>query len=290
MQKARAEGAAKGMSLTERPGRLAKRAFEALPTRTAVRVGEDVTRGGAGDIHIQVIKKAARKLGISSDEVIDKMYDPVTNRVKKEAAQGFTIGREGKFVTRSEMADLGGKMESLSQKRLEQEQLVKDPAGKKAALRAGSTDPVEQLKRQRRGEKLNSGLKKINSEIKLLDKGNTRESPEALRRLEARSKPMPGEYTSQLKKGISSRISTLVKRRGVLKNLGRKAGLLGVVVSPFTTGEAAVGVTSEDKNEQWRSLEVLFGLPEFSTGRGLSEKERKERPIWIDPVTGAGKI
>ena len=76
----------------------------------------------------------------------------------------------------------------------------------------------------------------------------------------------------------------------MLKALGRKAGLLGLVASPYTTGEALVGLGSKDRNTRLRSVEILQGLPDFSTGRGLTEKEKKEIPVWNNPTTGEWKI
>jgi hypothetical protein len=290
MQKARREGAAKGEAPAKRPGDVAKRHFEARPTRPAVKVEGKVTRAGAYGNHLEAIRKRAGELGVSTDEVIDKMYDPKTDRLRPGADEGFSVGREGKFVNREQMKSLGGADESGKQRTLESRARKAGMPEYKAAVRAGSTDPKEQYRRKMRVSRLNAGMKAIDKEIKLLERGNTRESPQALRRLESMSRVQPAEYKPQFRQGRIGRIATLIKRRGALKNAGRRGGLLSVAVSPFTTGEALVGVTSQEKNEKLRSIETLFGLPEFSTGRGLSEKEKKERPIWIDPITGAGKI
>jgi hypothetical protein len=130
----------------------------------------------------------------------------------------------------------------------------------------------------------------INRETNSLLKGNTINSPESIRAADAASRSGRPGARANLAKAISRRLHQLTRRKGALGSLGRGKGVLSILGTPFTTGEALAGVNSSDPNERWKSLETLLGLPEFSTGRGLSEKEKKMKPVWYDPKTGAGEI
>jgi hypothetical protein len=263
---ARAKFKGRPTKTPKRPGRLAKRAFEALPMRPAAMIQGEVVRGRRGEIHAQMLERVARTRNIGYEELIDKIYDPITDKPLPGSEPGFSLGREGKFLNREQMETIvGGPGESGQQRDRTRAKFRRDPMEFKSQLRAESQDPVEQYRRRQRGKKTALGLRQIKDEIKTLSK--TEKTPEVL-----------------------SRIQQLTRRKGLLKNLAKKAGVFSFVTTPFTTGEALSGLNSSDKNEQLRSIETMLGLPEFSTGRSLSEKEKNQKQIWFDPITGEGKI
>jgi len=273
--------------------RAAKRAFESSSTRAAVKGPGGVSRGAT---HATVYEDIARRADTGFDAIIDEAYDPVSGKPTGLYDEGFSVGQEGKFKTRTEMGLMRGEdpkhakyMSSEVMSEMEQDQA--EALSRRQARAEGSTDPKEHYRRRTRAKKAHYYLRQINEEQKLLTgkNPNTRKSPEALRKLAVERGKRPGAGL-EFRQAVQKRIGSLARRAGSLKNLSRKAGVLGVVVSPYTTGEALVGLGSKDKNEQLRSIETLNGLPEYSTGRGMTNKEKEERPVWHDPTTGEWKI
>lgn len=275
----------------------AKRAFEGSSTRAAVKGPTGVTRGR---VHVQAYETIAEKAGKTFSEVVDDAYDTVTDKPTGMYDEGFTKGQEGKFVSRHDEGLRRG-MKKENTKYISSEQIAQeeqrmgrdDPSEARRRTRAGgSADPADHERRRNRAKRTHGYLEKMKEEERLLrnKRPNPRKSPESLRKLELDAKTAIPGASRGFREAVRSRLNLINRRKQVLKALGRKAGLLGVVASPYTTGEALVGLGSKDENTRLRSVEVLNGLPDFSTGRGMTVKEKKETPVWHDHTTGEWKI
>jgi hypothetical protein len=275
-----------------------KRRFETSSTRAAVKgpTGE-VTRGYT---HANVYEDIAKKAGKSFDDIIDEAYDPISSKPTGAYEEGFSKYQEGKFRSR---AVEGAEQRLLNPRQRayatseeisidEQARAEYDPAIGRKEARAGSINLKDQERRRTRAKRTHGWLEKMKEEEKLLRKKNpnSRKSPEGLRKLEAASHAARPGVRTRYRDAVQDRIRFIDRRKGLLKALGRKAGLLGVVASPYTTGEALVGLGSKNLNDRLRSVEILQGLPDFSTGRGLTKKEKEEQPIWHDPTTGEWRL
>jgi hypothetical protein len=276
-------------------GRAARRAFESTGgTRAAVKhVNTGVV--GRGRAHFEAYDDLAERSGVSYDRVINEAYDPVTGKHTGSVEDGF-VTRSGKFDTRAELGQkrgMGKHSEWTSSEQTAKEMgEMSTPERRRIARAEGSTDPKDHYRRRTQAKKADHFLRQIKEEQKLLTgkHPSTRKSPEALRKMELDTRQVIPGANRNFRAAVKSRVSRLALRADQLKGLGRKAGVLGVVASPYTTGEALVGLASKDRNEQLRSIETLNGLPEYSTGRGMTVKEKKERPVWHDETTGEWKI
>jgi len=267
----RLAGIAEGEHLGTRPGRLAREAFEARPTRVAAKSGSTVYRGTGRMIHADVFNKMLRPAeGLNPQETFDVMIG-----AEDTGDVGYT-NREGKYLNRAEQAARMGYEEAgeegMAGESFIQRKLLSDmtPAERKALERAGTVNPQAQYRRRTQGRKTHQALGKLAEERTYLERINRHMKSE----------------------NITSRVKEITKRIGNLKNTAVRKGLMGIagaagsLVTPFSTGEAIMNLGSKNKDTQLRSVETLLGLPDYSTGRNPTLDEQKEGEPVIDKVTG----
>jgi hypothetical protein len=233
---------------------------------------------GRGRAHFMAAEDLGNQLGISSDEAIDRSF---MKTARGTEAQGFTRGSEGKWSTRADEAhlarnrhlalehyelgdsEIGPQAESHAVQVREQDRSAVD---KRRSYRAHSDDKITQARRQVRASAAHEGVGRINSEIKELAASNPEQSS-----------------------AKSHRLQQLVRRKGLLQSLAKKAGVMGIVSTPFATIENIKGLFSSDENQVSKSIGELTGMPDVIP-RGMTEQEKEDRPIWHDRTTGEFKF
>jgi hypothetical protein len=210
---------------------------------------------GSAEVHGEVARRISSE--ILAPEQLPRVRSYGQNPKRYDVEFGYTEGREGKFIS---VADADAASDSpgssVHRRNMEEGAIIrKGTRQTKADLRAGSEDTKDKYRRNVRGEGLLRGLQNTNAEITSLT-GSTAGSQD------------------------QNRLQQLVRRKGVLKNLGRQAGLMGVsqaagaAVTPFATWDAIKGVVSKDPNRELKAMEHFMGLPEYSTGRKKVGTER----------------
>lgn len=100
----------------------------------------------------------------------------------------------------------------------------------------------------------------------------------------------PGKYSALAQRARKMANDVTDKALGVSKKVTKSIAPVAWMSEPFSTAEAVKDILSGDPDRQMAALEFLQGLPERSTGRGLTEKEKEELKVWYDPVRGEGGI
>jgi hypothetical protein len=333
---------------TNKPGRLAKKAFEASGgIRAAVKGPEGkIFRAGPGGIHAQAIEnRLIQEYGANYPMAkFDELADAYYHEKNFGEKMGFSTAREG-YVTRDEMQQRAAKQfaelegQELHAGRLEYERgkaaEKKGPAATIGEARRGTGPEAERTLRKRKG--IQKMEQQINKEIKDLERRPVRyKSPEGVVSFTKTSRSPTGKHspyevtqrfvhapTPEAREHIKKRIQTLKNRRDVIRRqkgllgptssdapkvygklanlargLGRKGmralGPLGWMTEPGATWEALKEMFSGDEEAALKAMEYFQGLPEGSTGRGLTETEKKEREDqnlpWYDPRLRQGGI
>jgi len=266
----RLAGIAKGENLGTRPGRQAREAFEAKPTRVAAKSGSTVYRGTGKMIHADVFNHMLGPAeGLKPSDRIEAMID-----AEDTGDVGYT-NREGKYLSRADQAARMGYEEAdpgMAGESFVQRKLLSDmtPAERKALERTGTVNPQTQYRRRTQGRKAHQALGKMAEERTYLERINRHMKSE----------------------GVTRRVKEITRRMGNLKNVAIRKGLMGVtaaagsLATPFTTGESIMNLGSKDKNIQLKSVETLLGLPDYSTGRNPTNEEQLEGEPVIDKATG----
>jgi hypothetical protein len=293
---------------TNKPGRLAKKAFESDPLRMVV---ETEAGGNPRQARTRSAHYLAFENLVGRDapfEEIDATIDDPTTRY------GFSTGRE-RMVSRKEMArridkeNPGSGILEESMYRGESEQgahsgdifdleaqrkQTLDPERITAMTRRGPEGQAadRELLRRRRG---NQALAQINR--KLADPDITTERRRDLHRrkttiLEGIAQSGPGAANVV---GGPRRLGKLANiARGIGKKSTKALGPLGWIAEPISTAKAIADYASGDEARMLKATEFFQGLPEGATGRGYTKEEKtnfmdQNRP-WYDPRRREGGI
>lgn len=232
------------MLTTKQENKAFRKLLESREFTVAFKAGPKIYRGKPGQIHFQVysdiMEDIERRTGIKP-EAAEKALQRAYE--KGQLKEGFQHARTGKFYTRDQLRQLIGQGESLqAQKELE------------------SATPQERTARTRR------------LPPEAIKEGKKAPKPRGLhRRL--------GVIRQEMRTAEGSRLAQLVRRRGVLKTLGGKKGLLAVVGTPIETISNIKQALKEEEGAPStrfvKLVEDLLGLPKGFTGRPKTKSERE---------------
>jgi hypothetical protein len=272
---------------------------------------------------------AVEAAGMSPEEV-DAYYDAFSSKKNFNERMGFTT-RDERFISRTEasrrtrekFSELPENFEEHSGGMQAERQARKAVIGEEKLLgeerrgqgKVGEVELTRRKNANKFAKQLNKEIADLTTKSEYTREGNLKTLVKPKRPTGKFSPPEvqaylgPGSGGPESKEKIIQRIRDIRKRHSILTRQGatrlsekakslrglRAVGpVLGVLTSPFETAKRARDLFTGGENERLAAVEHFQGLPSMSTGRGLTEEEKKQmanegRP-WYDPRRRQGGI